>query len=135
MKVKQPYLIVMLRRSENEKTPLTVFPHEIDVLKALHGEDSIIETDDNPPVKSSEFDTEEEYSRLQGMYIGNDKVPNPVRDALGDVDDFEKSFEESGDNEEQLVLLEEAKSLGIKATKNWGIQKLTDAIAEAKGKE
>lgn len=31
------------------------------------------------------------------------------------------------------ALIEEAKALGIKATKNWGVAKLQEAIAQAKG--
>lgn len=135
MKITQPCLIVLLRRSENEKTPLCVMPHEIEVLKALHGEDSIIETEDKPPVESVEFDPADEYARLQGLYIGNDRIPNPVREGVGTLDKFVASFENMGgsvDYELKLQLIEEAKALGLKATKNWGIEKLETEIAAAK---
>lgn len=136
MKITQPCVVVLLRRSENEKTPLTVMPHEIEVLKALHGDDSVIETDDTPPVKSIDFDPEQEYVRMQGMYIGNDRVPDPVREGVGKLEDFIESFEgvQGGGeyDERKLELIEEAKSLGLKATKNWGIEKLETEIAKAK---
>lgn len=138
MKITQPCLIVLLRRSENEKTPLCVMPHEIEVLKALHGEDSIIETEDKPPVESVEFEPDEEYSRLQGLYIGNDRIPNPVREGVGTLDEFVASFENmagSADEELKLELIEEAKSLGLKATKNWGIEKLQAEIEAVKSKQ
>lgn len=132
MKVTQPYLLVLLRRSENEKTPLTVFPHEVEVLKKLHGEDSILETEDEPPVKQGEFDTEAEYARLESMYKGNERVPYPVEAALGDLDEFESSFEGLEEDTEKAALIAEAKELGLKATKNWGIEKLQTEIAAAK---
>lgn len=91
MKVTLPYQVVLVCRSENEKTPVTVLPHEIEILKVLHGDD-IRETDANPPVKESTFDTEDEYSRLQQYYKGNQEVTDPVRQALGTLKDFEESF-------------------------------------------
>lgn len=139
MKITQPCVVVLLRRSENEKTPLTVMPHEIEVLKALHGEDNIIATEDTPPVKSVEFDPEEEYARLQGLYIGNDRILDPVREGVGKLEEFIESFEgvQGGgeDDERKLELIEEAKALGLKATKNWGIEKLETEIAAAKEKQ
>lgn len=129
-KIKQPCVVVLLRRSENEKTPLTVMPHEIEVLKALHGEENIIETEDTPPVEFIEFDPEEEYARLQGLYIGNDKVRDPVLAGLGEYDEFVASFENVTDGDKD-ALIAQAKELGIKATKNWGIDKIQAAINEA----
>lgn len=134
MQVTLPYSVVLLRRSENEKVPLVVLPHEVEVIKALHGPESVILTDDKPPVKESTFDTAEEYARLEGMYIGNENVRYPVREALGDLEDFEESLEELGGDDVKLALIEKAKSLGLKATKNWGIEKLEAEIAEAEAK-
>lgn len=37
------------------------------------------------------------------------------------------------ENVDKDALIEEAKALGIKATKNWGVAKLQEAIAQAKG--
>lgn len=134
MKVTLPYLIVLLCRSEMEKTPLVVYPHEIEVLKALHGEDQIREIDATPPVSEGEFETADEYARLQQYYRGNENVSDPVRLALGTLKDFEESLVQvGGDDDEKDALIAEAKELGIKATKTWGIEKLQAAIAEAKG--
>jgi hypothetical protein len=132
MKVTLPYLVVLVCRSENEKTPITVLPHEIEILKVLHGGD-IRETDADPVVKESTFETEDEYARLQQYYKGNQEVSDPVRQALGTLKDFEESFEAVGNSDEKTSLLEEALSLGIEAKKTWGIAKLQAAIAEAKG--
>lgn len=132
MKVTIPYQVVLVCRSENEKTPVIVFPHEVEILKVLHGED-IRETDAEPPVKEATFETEDEYSRLQQYYKGNQEVTDPVRQALGTLKDFEESFEAIGGSDEKTLLLEEALSLGIDAKKTWGIAKLKDTIAEAKG--
>lgn len=134
MIIKQPCVVVLLRRSENEKTPLTVMPHEIEVLKALHGKENIIETEDAPPVKSIEFVPEDEYARMKGLYIGNDRIPNPVREGVGTLDEFVESFEGIGGDDEKDALIEKAKSLGLKATKNWGIEKLEAEIAAAEAK-
>lgn len=140
MKVTLACLVVLLVRSESEKTPLTVLPHEVEVLKALHGEDAIRETDAEPPVKEVTFDTADEYGRLEQMYRGDVAGLSPTRAALGDLEEFEASFKnvdsgDNGDNEDearQAELIEEAKALGIKATKNWGIPKLEEAIAQAR---
>lgn len=136
MLIKLPYQVVLLCRSEMEKIPLTVYPHEVEVLKALHGDDQIRETDATPPVLEGEFETADEYSRLQQYYRANQEIGDPVRLALGSLKDFEASFSQVGggsDDGEKDALIAEAKELGIKATKTWGIEKLQGAIAEAKG--
>ena len=137
--MKLPYQVVLVKRSENEKTPTVVLAHEIEVLKVLHGEDGVILTDDVSPVKNAEFRFDEseegealtladEYARLEQYYRGNENIPYPVREALGKVDDFVNSFEANGGDEEKYALLEQAKELGIKATKTWGVEKLKAAI-------
>jgi hypothetical protein len=150
MKITQPCLVVLLRRSENEKTPLTVMPHEVEVLKALHGEDSVSETEDTPPVKSVEFDPEEEYARLEGLYIGNDRVSNPVREGVGTLDEFVSSFDgykaakankttvtkqTNSEDAEKDELVEKAKVLGIKSPHLFGVDKLKEKIEEAEAEK
>lgn len=136
--MKLPYQVVLVRRSEAEKTPVVVLAHELEVLKAMHGEDGVILTDDVPPVKEAEFRFDEsedgealtladEYARLEQYYRGNENNPYPVREALGKVDDFVNSFEANGSDEKD-ALIEQAKELGIKATKTWGVDKLKAAI-------
>jgi len=131
MKVKLPYQIVLLKRGEGSKTPLIVLPHEIEILQAMHGEDSIELTDDVPPIKEREFDTADEFSRLEEYYRGGSEIQNPTRRVFRNLEDFESSFDVGGDDKEAMIA--EAKELGIPATKNWGIEKLQAAIAEAKG--
>lgn len=133
MKVTLPYQVVLLCRSEIEKTPLIVLPHEVEVLKSLHGDEQVRESDAELPVGITEstFETDEEYSRLQQYYRGNDSNPDPVRRALGTLKEFEESFsQQSGEDKDALV--EEAIALGIPAKKTWGIAKLEAAIADAK---
>lgn len=97
MKVTLLPVIVLLCRSENEKTPLVVLPHEVEVLKSLHGEEQVREAPEGAKlpegVSKVEFDTGEEYSRLQQYYRGNANNPDPVRMALGTLEDFEESFQ------------------------------------------
>lgn len=131
MKVTLPYLVVLLVRGEGSKTPLTVLPHEVEILKHIHGDDNIIETDDVPPIEKATFDTEDELARLEQYYHGDNERPNPTRAVFRNLDEFEASFNSVG-GEDKAALVEEAKALGIAATMNWGIAKLQDAIAAAK---
>lgn len=129
MKVTLPYQIVLLVRGEGSKTPLIVLPHEIDILRATHGEDSIQLSDDVPPVKECTFDTADEFARLEQVYKGGSENSNPTRAVFRNLDEFEASFDFGADKN---ALIAEAKALGIPATKNWGIEKLQAAIDEAK---
>lgn len=130
MKVTLPYQMVLLVRGEGSKTPLIVLPHEIDILRATHGEDSIQLSDDVPPIKECTFDTADEFSRLEQVYKGGSDNNNPTRAVFRNLDEFEASFDFGTD---KAALIAEAKGLGIAATKNWGVEKLQAAIAEAKG--
>lgn len=131
MKVTLQYQMVLLVRGEGSKIPLTVLPHEIDILRVMHGEDSIQLIDDAPPVKERAFETEDEYSRLEQYYRGNADVPNPTKTVFRTLADFESAFGNAGAIDKD-ALIEEAKALGIPATKNWGVEKLQAAIDEAK---
>lgn len=92
MKVKLDCQVVLLVRGEGSKTPITVLPHEIDILRAMHGENAVQETDVTPPVTFVEIDTEDEYVRLQEMYRGSNEQPNPTRDVFRSLSDFEAAF-------------------------------------------
>jgi hypothetical protein len=94
MKVKLHYQVVLIRRGESSKTPVTVLPHEIDILTAQHGDGSIELTNAVPPVESVEIDTVDEYERLQEMYRGSNEMPNPTREVFRNLDDFESAFTE-----------------------------------------
>jgi hypothetical protein len=67
MQVTLPYKLVLIKRGEGSKTPTCVLPHEVEVLKALHGDENVIDTNDKLPEGLTEktFDTEDEYARLQ----------------------------------------------------------------------
>lgn len=95
MKIKQPYLLVLISYSINYKAPVTVFPHEVDILKARYGEDRITILPDTPPIAEGEFDTEEEYARLFVVHPRSEAVPNPVKDVFRNLDEFEAAFEEA----------------------------------------
>lgn len=131
MKVTLPYQMVLLVRGEGSKIPLTVLPHEIDILRVMHGEDAISLTDDVLPIKECTFETADEYARLEQYYRGNADVHNPTKAVFRTLADFEAAFDTAG-GADKAALIEEAKSLGIPATKNWGIEKLQAAIDEAK---
>jgi hypothetical protein len=129
MKVKLACLLVLLVRGEGSKTPLTVLPHEVPILQSMHGEDAIIVTEDTPAVAEIEFDTADEFARLEGYYKGSAENPNPTRTVFRNLADFEQAFEGQGeDDDAKAELLEQAKGLGIKANKNWGVVKLQEAI-------
>lgn len=93
MQVTLPYQVVLLVRTESHKTPLIVQAHEIEVLKALHGADNIEITDAEPPVAEGTFEVADEYERLKQAYRGNNDIPDPVREGVGTLADFEASFE------------------------------------------
>lgn len=85
MKLKTVLALVV--KNQNQKTPVTVGVHEIDILKIIHGGDdddmqqaAVEVLDEKPAVDYIEVhDIDEEYARLKNYYLGNDKVPNPVR--------------------------------------------------------
>jgi len=131
MKVTLPYQMVLLVRGEGSKIPLVVLPYEIDILHMVHGEDSIIAINDTPPIKECTFDTADEYARLEQYYCGNINVKNPTKSVFHTLADFEAAFDTIG-GADKAALIEEAKALGIPATKNWGVEKLQTAINEAK---
>ena len=134
MKVNLPYVMVNVVRGEGSKTPVVVFPHEIDILKEMLGEGAVRQTDEALPegLEDGEFETEDEYVRLQQHYRGDAENPNPTTRVFRNLDEFEKAFA-SVNGEDKAALLEEALSLGIKATSKWSVKSLKEAIAKAKG--
>jgi len=134
MKVTLPYVVALVKRGEGSKTPVVIFPHEVEILRAQLGEDAVEVTDDTPPVQEGSFETEDEYVRLQEYYRGNGDEPNPTTRVWRNLGEFEADFGPVVGDDKQ-ALLAEALALGIKANKNWGIEKLTAAIEEAKAAE
>lgn len=85
MKLKTVLALVV--KNQNQKTPVTVGVHEIEILKLVHGGDdddmqqaSVEVLEDKPAVDFIEVhDIDEEYARLKNYYLGRGDVPNPVR--------------------------------------------------------
>jgi len=155
MKVTLNYLVAQLVRSQDQKTPLVVLPHEVTILEAIHGEDHIVVTEDQPPEGLREphtFDTEDEYPRLQEYYKQSIAGQNAVVSVWKDQKAFDADFD--GDDEpakpakkdaakpagkqpteadlEKAELIEQAKELGIKANSNWSVERLKTDIAAKK---
>lgn len=134
MRITLPYVVALIVRGQGSKVPVTVFPHEIEVLKAMHGDDGVEITDAEPPVKEGSFETEDEYVRLQEYYKGNAELNNPTTSVFRNLDEFESSFGAAvGDSKEEL--LARAKELGIAATRGWSLAKIKQAIAEIEDAE
>ncbi len=146
--ITRKFITVLLVRNELEKTPLVVLPHEVPILEALHPSAEVRKIDVPTPhgLDKKTFDVEEEYANLQEKYRGPGDAPNPTVAVFRNLDEFKAAFGgrkdedleddeqsdfdggENGDGTEQEAKLAEAKSLGIKANKTWGIEKLQAAI-------
>lgn len=129
MKITLPYVIALVVRGEGSKTPTIVYPHEVEILKAMHGEDSVTIASEDAPVKEGTFDTEDEYVRLQGMYKGDNDNPNPTVRVFRNLDEFESAFG-AAVGENKADLLAKAIELGVPANKQWSLAKIKQAIAE-----
>ncbi len=88
MKITAASQIVLVCRSEIEKIPKIVFPHEVAVLKRLHGENRIETTDSPSPMGTVDLDMEVEYQRLLNEYNQAGDKPHPVVDVYGSFDEF-----------------------------------------------
>lgn len=81
--------IVLICRTEVEKTPKTVFAHEVEVLRKIHGERRIELTDAKSPVGKVDVDLSEEYQRLLDEYsLAEGEDGHPVINLFGDVESF-----------------------------------------------
>lgn len=123
MLVKMNYVLALVVRGEGSKSPVFVFPHEVELLRAVHGEDNIIVTKDAPPVESAEFDTADEFSRLEVSYR------DAVKTVFRNLAEFEAGFTQVAPK----TLAEQAESLGVNVDKRWGEDRLQDEIDKAKG--
>jgi len=65
------YVDVLLRRNMAETLALTVYEHEVEVLKDVHGDAAVevVGRADYPPV---ELDAADEYNRLKTRFGAND---------------------------------------------------------------
>ena len=80
--------IVLVCRSEIEKTPKTVYPHEIAVLEVIHGPSRIERSDAAAPIGVVELDAEAEFARLLTEYAPRGDKPDPVIEVYRNFDGF-----------------------------------------------
>jgi hypothetical protein len=66
------HVTVLVRRDMAEVIPATVFEHEVEVLKDVHGEGAIELVEGQQDFASVEIDTGEEFDRLKARYGMND---------------------------------------------------------------
>lgn len=93
MNISLASLVVLVCRSEIEKTPKIVYPHEVLVLNALHGENKIETTDEKSPNGTKEVDTEVEFQRLLDEYKQPGDKPHPVIEVFGNYDGFVEALQ------------------------------------------
>lgn len=75
------HVTVLVRRDMAEVIAATVFEHEVEILRDLHGDAAIEETDKEHPVV--EIDAGEEYDRLAMVYGRNDEGQMYVERCIG----------------------------------------------------
>lgn len=76
---------VLVRRDMAEIISTTVFEHEVDILRDIHGAGNIDVLEDEFP--SVEIEAEEEYGRLANCYGRNEAGQPYVERALGNTSD------------------------------------------------
>lgn len=137
MKVTLPYLVVLVVRGEGSKTPKVVLPHEVEILRAQFGDDAIVETNDKPHINEAEFETEEEYARLQETYRGDADNPNPTARVFRNLADFEAAFESAASSGSSALtaaqLKEKLTELGVEFPPRANKEQLEALLAEHKG--
>ena len=73
--LKAKHVTVIVDRGMSEKIAVTVFEHEIEVLRKVHvGGVTIVEGEDYAPV---DIDVDSEFARLQNRYVSIDRNGNP----------------------------------------------------------
>lgn len=90
MKITAQSQIVFICRTEVEKTPKIVYPHEIDVLRVIHGPNRIELSDAVSPLGTVELELEAEYQRLLDEYAQATAggAAHPVVTVYGSFDEF-----------------------------------------------
>ncbi len=66
------HVTVLVRRDMAEVIPVTVFEHEVEVLKDVHGDGAIEAAEDQQDFAPVEIDSGEEFDRLKARYGMND---------------------------------------------------------------
>lgn len=88
MEFTTPSLIVMVKRSEMEKTPKIAYAHEVPVLQALHGKNRIEVSDAVSPFGDVMLDAEVEFQRLLDEYKAPEGRDHPALEVYDDLDGF-----------------------------------------------
>lgn len=88
MKFNAKAQVVLVCRSEIEKTPKTVYPHEVEVLQFIHGPARIELTDAEAPIGEVELDAETEFARLLTEYAPRGEKEDPVIAVYRNFDGF-----------------------------------------------
>lgn len=93
--MKAEYIVILIRKDVMQETPVTVFPHEIQILYEVHGESNVNVIDPFPDYPVQEIDPDSEYSRLEQRY-GVD----PERNSMSFVElVYGKPFQKNLDKE------------------------------------
>ncbi len=66
--MKAEYIVVLIRKDVMQETPVTVFPHEIQILYEVHGESNVNVIDPFPDYEAQEIEPDDEYARLERRY-------------------------------------------------------------------
>lgn len=80
--------VVLVCRSEIEKTPKTVYPHEVEVLQFIHGPARVELTNEAAPIGTVELDAEVEFARLLTEYAPRGDKEDPVIAVYRNFDGF-----------------------------------------------
>lgn len=90
MKISTQSQVVFICRTEVEKTPKIIYPHELDVLRAIHGHNRIELSDAPSPLGAVELELEAEYQRMLDEYAQSTAggAAHPVVTVYGSFDEF-----------------------------------------------
>lgn len=77
------HVVAIVHRDMAEKIPATVFEHELEILKDIHGEGSVELAAEQPDTPAVEIDAEEEFGRLMQHYGTNDQGQHYVERVFG----------------------------------------------------
>lgn len=77
------HTVVIVQRDMAEKIPTTVFEHEVEILKDIHGEGNVSIADDQPDFVPFDLDASEEFGRLMQHYGENEQGQSYVERVFG----------------------------------------------------
>ena len=87
--------MVLVCRTEVEKTPKIVYAHEIPLLQLIHGKQRIELIDAKSPLGRQDVDLELEFTRLMDEYAlaTDENGEHPLIKLYGDYEGFESAIE------------------------------------------